>query len=251
MSFIIDPYRLGGAIPPLDGLSTGLTGAYSPSRKLLTSWGGALYINASGAVQQINDQSGTSNTFAQATAGLRPLASTAGPKNRLSMDFDGTDDYLTTASLTSTFFTTTTGWMCATFIADGINSNNGTIYTNDAIFDSFGWSGLYLTSVPRVYAQNWDGNSDAIFVGISLSTVTVVEWMHTGGNISVRVGGSGAYSSVASGTTAGASTCSIGRCGSSPKNYLDGKIFELVTYNVVPNSTDRDLIASRLLQWVN
>jgi len=106
-------------------------------------------------------------------------------------------------------------------------------------------------SVPpyNTVAYNYDGNADYAVVdgSVVLGQVHVAEWKHEGGNLLCRID-KGSWTSIPSGNTSNRNGGI--RLGRGYVNYFDGKIFEAVAFSSVPSSTDQDLIAEDLFDWV-
>ena len=226
-------------IAPLDGLSP--TTAYSFSRALLTSYGGALYAATGGAIDTLNDQSGnTRNLTGSATA--RPTATTAGPNSRACADFDGSNDVLNGSTAISSLISNSAGFFIMSMVVDTVSLNNATITLNNGLFsDSGTFVGFILKNVsgttPTVFAYNWDGNADTPSSAISLATAYVVTWRHEGGNLYLSVNG-GADVSVASGNTSTMTgAIRFGSLGGA--TLFDGKVFEFASFSTIPNSGQR------------
>jgi hypothetical protein len=241
------PESGGGSLsPPLDGLS-GVTGAWSAGRKLLTSYAanaGAFYENISGDAQTWYDQSGNARNFTAGTS-ARPTATTGGPNSRACLDFDGIIDYMDASNLAN-FVTTADGYFIASFITDRTSSNSVNIYDNDPIFsDTDDDVGIHIKT-GSVFGFNWSGGANTTAgVAISTGTIYVVEWWHTGGVLSFRVNG-GTTNTVSSGTGVTLGTLRIGKCRAGATGFLDGRLFELVSFNVAPASGVRDALMTNL-----
>lgn len=188
--------------PPLDAVAS-VTGAWSLSRDMLTSWGGATRYTKSGTdVITLKDQSGNSRDFSN-SAGVSPAEATAFPASVLCADFDGTNDTLINTA-TSNFFSSSSGALVISLIIDAVSLNDPASYLNHAIFDDppGDYMGLFAAAASGVtfYAYNWDGNEDKTTVTGSVGTAYVLMWRHNGGNLYVSVNG-GTETSVASGNT--------------------------------------------------
>lgn len=238
----------------LDGWSS-VTVALSASRRILSSYGaGALYHLTSSAVDTANNQIG-SNNFAQSTSGRRPVISAAGPQSRDAFDFDGSDDFLDSATALSNFLANNAYYFAVTFILDSAASNNANIYDNHGILADVGsaFFGLYVKHPSGNTAQlyNWDGSADvtpATPLSLSTGVVYTIDGRHESGNIYARLSSGGSVGSwgtgVASGNTStitGNLRLAIGRnVNPSSGNVFDGKIFEVVMSSNVQNDTLRD-----------
>jgi hypothetical protein len=238
-----------GPTYPLDGLSP--SGAWSVSRDLLTAYiGGSRYTDSSG-ISPLNDQSGNARNLT-AGAGVKPALATAGPNSRACADFDGTNDVLTGAAL-STFISNTTGYMVVSFIADAISANDAAAYYNNHGVMGTLYAGLYLRdttgSPDTLVAANYDANPGDVAnrADIVIGTACVAEWRHEGGNLYCRVNG-GTEASVASGDTQ--SLADAFNLGLGYTTYANIKVFEAAIFATVPGSNDRDTIVADMMDWI-
>jgi hypothetical protein len=123
-------YETAAALPPptfpLDGVSS-LTSAFSLSRDLLTSFsGGTRYTKSGTAIITLEDQSGGNRDLSDgAVTARRPTETTAGPNSRLCADFDGTNNVLLTAVNTSALFGVSSGAVVIGLIIDAVTLNSG------------------------------------------------------------------------------------------------------------------------------
>jgi hypothetical protein len=251
VGFFVAPARPLVSSEVLDGIS-GLTGAWSMSRKLLTSYGGSFYTDAGGgAISALLDQSGNSRNLSQGTSGSRPTATTAGGKSRACADFDGTDDLLTGATM-SNFIAAGAGYIVVSALADAISTDvtsGGNGYQNDGIITDDGANvGVMLRSTgPLAIANNFDGNSDDTgTVSTTTGTLHVYEWRHDSGTLYLRVDG-GTEASVTSGNTTLTGSIIMGR--NYFNQYFDGKVFEAAAFNSVPALSIRNAIVANMLAW--
>jgi len=233
--------------PPLDGL-TGVTGAWSQSRKLLTAYGGAFSTDISGETNVWLDQSGSARNFTAVNSGTRPNPTTAGPNNRACLSFGGADAM--DAALINNFFNGTDGYVIASFITNRTSANNVNIYDNDPVWcDANGNEGVHIKN-GTIAGYSWDGNADVTTAeAISTATTYVIEWWHTGGNLNSRLNG-GTTRTVASGAAAVTGALRIGWNRTSGPSFFSGYLFELAAFSVVPNSTQRDALAANFKTWV-
>ena len=243
----------GGLV--LDGTTP--TGAWSFSRDLKTSFiGGSRYTDVAGEVSALNDQSGNSRNLSQSNAAFRPTITTAGTNSRTCADFASASGDRLTGTTLSNFIANNSGYAVVSILADSIVTNSATVYANHAIICD-GVSqifGLFLrnTGTPdTVYAYNWDGSVDAASSAtINAGTTYVVEWKHTGGNVSVRVN-AGSWTDVASGNTTGlGGTFTMGTQSGASSTSFDGKIFEAAIYSSLPTTAQQDAIAADFKNWI-
>lgn len=243
-----------GASPtfPLDGVS-GVTGAWSMSRKLLSSYAGSFYTDAGGgAISAILEQSsGVSdrNLTDGGTSTRRPALTTAGPNSVAMADFDGTSDNLSTVQATSNFVTASEGVMLWAGIIDAFTLNNGTTYLNDLLLGDTGqFMGLYArnTGGGTVYAYNWDtaDRKDTV-ASVGTGTAVVLSWRHKSGNVFAGLNGTEG-AGAASGNT-GALTGTLRLGGDSSARFADVKFSEAVALNADPGAVTLAAIITDLL----
>lgn len=234
--------------PPLDGISGTISGAWSMSRQLLSSYGSAFYATSTG-VSALNDQSGNSRNLTQGTGGAQPAVTTAGGSSRACAAFDGSDDYLAYAT-PSNLFSVGTKYVICTAMYDTIGTDSGTIRANDVIW------GLYnrragvsaRTTGPNAYAWNYTSSENApTGQAIATGTVYCFEFRHESGTLYFRVN-SGGEVSVASGNTDTIATDFRIASNDTPV-FSDIKLFEIVTFSAAPSSGDRNTLAANMLAW--
>lgn len=238
-------------ISPLDGLS-GLTGAWSFSRPLLSTWTGALYTLTSGTISSLHDQSGAGRNSGQPGAsGLRPALTNAGVSNRACASFDGTNDYLVTTATMDDFIDAGAGYIISSAIIDTIGTNAANTWQNDAIWaDSGSIVGVHLKSANTIHGYNFDGTDDKTTEAVSTGTAIVVEWWHSGGNVNCRVNG-GTTQTVASGNSTSLTGTMYFGTAQGAGTLADMKLFEAAAFSTVPGSTDRDALTANFQQWLN
>lgn len=239
--------------PPLDGLSD-ITGAWSFSRKLLTAYGGAFYAATGGAIDTLNDQSGSSRDFTQATADAKPTETTLGPNSRAAARFNttGVDDYMAAAAI-STFITNSVGYFVVSCLFDTLDTNAPQSYNNHAVIgDSGSFIGLHAKSTGVALAYNWDGGEDAAASGssaVTTATPYVLEWWHSGGNINLRINGGTTFTLASGNTSTMTGALRIGTNAVGPAG-LNGRIESMVAFNVLPTSGERDALVANMMAWV-
>jgi hypothetical protein len=237
---------------PLDALSPTL--AYSLSRDLLSSFSGnSRFTNSSGAVSQLNDQSGNARNASQGTAANRPTVSTAGPNSRTCADFDGTNDALDAAGVAlSQLIAAGSGFFIASVLIDTFPTDNATSYGNSGVFMDAGvFAGLTLRSnggSPLAYAYNWDGNEDKAQASIAASTAYVLTWRHEGGNLYVGVNGVESAATASGNTQTLTGQLRVGYSGAGA--FMDGKLFECAFFSTVPSSGDRTTLIDNFKNWI-
>jgi len=248
-TFYIDPIVTLSSAAALDGLS-GLTGAWSMSRDLLTTFaGGSRFTLNSGNVSSLNDQSGNSRHLAQATTNQQPPTATA--NSRTVIDFGGVEDSLAGAAI-SNFISNNAGYIIASAIVDAVTTNNASSSGNDMIFcDTGGFIGFHLKNNASVYtghAYNYDGTDDKTTnTSFPIGTAVVIEWKHEGGNILGRING-GSWDTVASGNTSTMTgLLQIGK--SFGAVWTDYRFFEMAAFNTVPGTTTQNNLKDNFMAW--
>jgi hypothetical protein len=248
------PDAVVSAQRPLDLYTVGLTACYSAGRQLRSSYAGAFYAATSGAITSLNDQSGGGrNLTDEGIAARRPAEATAGPNSRPAADFDGSSDYLRTTAALSSFIANSAGYIVLSGIVSAITQNSATITANDLLLgDQSQFAGFYLRNTPgggtgTVYAYNWDGTADGATATFAVNTPVVLTWRHEGGSIYVSVNGA-AEISVLSGNTS-TMTGVLDLCGRGLQ-YSNSTIFELATWSIVPNATERAAIVADFKAWI-
>lgn len=216
--------------PPVDTVAS-VTGAWSLSRNMLTSFGaGTRYTKTGTAIITLEDQSGNNRDFTDGgLAARRPLEATAFPAGVLCADFNGSTNVLPSIAL-SNFITASSGAVIVSVIVDAVSSNNSISYNNDGIIaDGSIYMGLYARNLSGVtfHAFNWDGSEDAPSTTGSVGTAYVLMWRHHGGNMYVSVNG-GTEVSVASGNTQ-VLTGTLNLGGTGGGSFCNCKIAEVFT----------------------
>lgn len=229
----------GGSAPPLDGLSP--TGAWSVSRKLLTSFNGSFYGLTSGEVSTLFDQSGNARDFlANGGGATRPSLDNSTPVAALG--YDGSADWLATGVVLSSFITATDGYMIVSCKPTGFTTNNGTAYLNATLFQdsggNFGSTTRANDGSPLLYSTNW-GGGQVVQNSIAADTAYVVETRHQGGNFFQRVNGANEQT-IASGNTSLGGTLNLG--GRSLAAGFQGLIYEAAIFATIPSLVTRNAL---------
>lgn len=244
------------AVPPLDGL--GATAAFSISRDLLTSFiGGTRYTTVSSAIDLVTDQTGNSRNLTQTTAGARPTVAAGGSNSRDAMSFDGSDDNLRMTGIAlSTVITNSAGYIVVSCVVDAVSTNDtGSTFNNDALFhDSanfMGVFGLNSAGAHTLRGYNWDGNQD-VPTGHSITTGAslVVEWKHSGGNVSTRINAGTANSTASGNTSTMTGNLAFGAKVSGTSQPMDVRIVEIAVFNTTLTGPQEDALVANFLAWM-
>lgn len=241
----------GAGGPPLDGLS-GLTGAWSMSRDLLTSFiGGTRYTTSGSNVTNLNDQSGNSRTFT--TPGTDPVEATAGPLSRTAAQIPGTTGFATGAGdPLSDFIANNAGYIIISGIFSTLTANQANPWQNHPIIiDNGAFIAITGKTGDLALGFNWDGSADSVSVSsVSAGTAYVFEWRHEGGTLGLRVNGGTEQTTSSGNTTTLTGLLTLGGTGTGTSTAFDGYIFELAAFNSVPSLATRDALAADFKAWI-
>jgi hypothetical protein len=153
------------------------------------------------ALASWTDLSGQNNHATQGTGSRQPLYKTNALNGLPVVRFDGVDDFLGGAGL-STFISASAATILAVFKAIAIDTNLAGAWQNDMLLgETGGYFGLSLRSTPLVYGFNFSSAEQKTQATIAAGTPYVVSLQHAGGLLALALNG-GAPSSVASGNTA-------------------------------------------------
>lgn len=238
---------------PLDGVAC-LTGAWSMSRHLVSTYQGELYTAISTAVSRISDQTGNGRHFNDAGSTTRPVVTTGGPNSRACADFDGTNHYLDTALDLSTFITNSAAYVVLSVIVDAVTLNDVDPQDNHCLIGDAGQKfGIYARNLSdlTLYGFNFDGSADAAAKDDKdLAAALVIALRHEGGNIYLRTNvGTETQVSAASGNTSDL-TGDLRIAASALGLRANMKFFEAATFNCVPNEGTRDAIEENFRHWI-
>jgi hypothetical protein len=283
----------------LDALSTAPSMALSPYRRLLSSYTGSLIRvrrSSDNAEQDIGydgdglldttalttftgagngfivteyDQSGNGHDAGQSTAAAQPQIVSSGSvlttiNGRPSPNYDGTDDFLVTATSADDIFDRTNG--CLFGIARFETVDGGTFtdpWQCPAIAGGYtggNWAfGAQHGASSEFYSYDGTQTSAAINVSVSVPRNQRVYAMWRD-NAAGRVYGhhdDGLAGSVLTGVRqAAANVFGIGRHYTGPGQYIDGQIIEVIAFNSLPSLADRntlgaDMAAVAGVSWTN
>jgi hypothetical protein len=229
----------------------GATSGYSASRLLNPSYGGALTTLNTGQVETFHDQSGNGRDITQATAANRPFPDTAGPLSRDSIFFNAANvEYLASSANMSSFISVSAAYVVISILPTNMNTNIGST-SDGTIWGSNSSGGVQLMTVGhatlaqnrKLKVHNNDGSADFTFHGITEDAAHVVEILHTGGALSIRID-LGNWFSIASGNTASlAHVMNLGTgAAKNVANSYHGHVFELTTFDAVPSDVVKEEI---------
>lgn len=239
----------------LDGLSP--TGAWSRSRDLLTSFTSARDSLSGSDIISITDQTGNGRHMTDGgVSGRRPAATTAGPNSRECADFDGSTDFLDTASDLDNFIDGTSSFVIISCMLDAVTLNNAATYNNHCIIgDRSQFYGLYAKNVggttPTFLGYNWDGAQRAPSGG-ALATgtpyVVTLRFQQSNTTFYISVNGGAEVGASSNGTITLTGDLAMGLSGAS--TFLNGKIFEAATFATVPSLAQRNALIANFMDWV-
>jgi hypothetical protein len=238
---------------PLDGLAP--TFAASMSRYLLKTFGtGPRHAAVVPEVSAWYDQTGVSRHYINNTSGARPIVAAAGPNSRLCLDFDGVNDRLNGVAW-QTLVTSTAKFVIVSAILDTIS-----VATDLTFFSGGHWlwgddGGIVMlnasvdASTKKVYAAQYYGGPSSQKVGTAVTegTVYVFTLRHESGTWYLGVNGVEASTPGSTTYTGSNNATSVGGHASV---FLDGKIFELATFNVVPSAPQRAALIADFMAHV-
>jgi hypothetical protein len=244
------PMRVSMA-PPFDPMVAGggITGAYSVSRKVISTYGGAFYTLSGGLVTQLNNQALTGVNLPQAAAGDGAPLANQGARNQICLNFNGARLYSVPA--VTSFFTNAIGYFIASVIVSSI-AGVAQDYTAPGLFgDTGGYLGLYLDgagSLKNLHGFNTDAAAEYTPLNSfgSFGVPFIAEWWHSAGQVGCSVNGNDTVTN--SGNT-GATTFAV-YLGYGYSVGLVGYIFEALFSKVMPTPAQRVYMRQNLLSWV-
>lgn len=203
--------------------------------------------DGSNLVSQWNDQSGNGNHATQGTGANQPTWTDSAVNGLPAINFPGNPVRMTTSQTQATFFGASAKTV---FIV-----SRPTALTNNQYF--FGGSNNYFFArfnAANIRADNYDGSADNVASGTTavVGSTYLISVVHDGVNLSIGVNG-GSLTSAASGATTNLlDTMFIGQDGSGTTGrYTTGYISELICYNTVLSTTDRQTIEAYLTaKWI-
>jgi hypothetical protein len=225
------------ATPPLDAYTTGLTGAWSMHRQLLTSYGGSFNANSGGVVDTIYDQSGGSRNFAVGGVS-RPALSTLG--SLVSATFNSSTWTSMPNTTTNNFITVSAGYWVWVGSIDALPPSFCRLIHNVA----FETIGILILSTNLADAYTDDGGNKQTTTALGGTGKHVITWRHESGTLYVSVDG-GTEASIAAGNTSSLSGNLELSNATSGSQAFDGKFVELYVWSTVPSSGDRTAIIAQ------
>ncbi len=239
---------VGSAV--LDGVLC-VSGAWSMSRQLLSSYLDPYYEATGSNVSRLYDQSGNERHFADPGSGMRPAVTTAGPNVRDVADFDGVDDFMTTGLDLSNFTTASASYIILSVIVDAVTLDDVDAQDNHALIGDAGKKlGIYArnTAELTLYSYNFNGSADSAARAKTLGVPLVISLRHEAGTLYIRTN-NGVEVSTASGDTSDL-TGDLQLALSGIGQNANMKLFEATTFNCVPPLGTRDAIEQNYMDWI-
>lgn len=177
-----------------------LTLYLNPRFGAYTTQAGAIGSGNGAPVGLLQDQSGNGFDVSIASASARPILLVDQLKGQSALSFSGSKRLQSAAGVTLADLITATAFTMYLVIKPvAIDTNDATIYNNDAIFtDEAANLALQLKSAPTAHGYVFDGAGNRITTSsVTLDAWQVVQWRLGGGFIKTRVGRDGAESSTA------------------------------------------------------
>lgn len=242
--FLVHPSAAVASTSPFDSVS-GLTGAWSMSRKLLSAYAGSFYSTEGNSTLHtlFNQTTHSGRDFNDVTTAT--VTTSAGPNSRAALVGDGTQGARTGSAL-SNFISSVAGYIIISGIID--------TYTSSAqiLMDGSSAIGIVITSTALLtvasYNRDGDGADVADTFGPTAGDPFVWEWRHEGNAIYARFNASDPTEAIAASSNTTTLADSLRLFGDSI--LFTGKVFELVTYNTIPSTPDQNTLASNMVTWV-
>lgn len=226
--------------------SVTLKGWWDPS-DISTLWkntAGTDPVTADGdLVARMDDKSGNGRNWTQATSTNRPTYKVGSGLHWL--DFDGTDDYMTGATLSNLISVSAYEVILAGRF-DTIASNAGTSYSNDVFLaDDGGYIAVAYGRTSGVIGAGQYGSSDTVLTfAYSSGNNFVLSQRLASGLFYASYNGGSESSGSAANVGSGAGTALIGK--SYNGDFVDGRFYGAVTKNAALTTTERD----NLITWL-
>jgi hypothetical protein len=211
-------------------------GLWSPAEITTALWldaaDASTVITESGAVSQWNDKSGNNRNATQSAPASRPLVVSSGQNSRNIFRFDGSDDWLNAAYAMPIHNIGVFAVWQANIFPQGLTfmrpTSDGRFYFG-SINNTKGAATLALTANENWRIQYLSGSSTQMFLSVNGGVVSTASDTNTATTASVLIGG---------GTTTSG--------GTTPTDYFDIDIGELVMVPGTPSDTNRQKIEGYL-----
>lgn len=185
---------------------------------------------------------GSASDFSEAT---NPPSTGRTIGGRACVDFDGTNDKLTSGAL-STIVTASEWWLCAVVEFDDLVETQSTNpWTNPGlIYDAGSFWGLHF-STSGIQVYQWDG-AKKVTTAIALSTGTpyYIEASYNGTSISCRVGSGSAQTAVAGSISTLTGAVGIGDAPSGEP--LNGGVGDFIVTTSIPSAGELTSVRARM-----
>jgi hypothetical protein len=223
---------------------------------LFDATSGGTLVSADGAVARWEDKSGNGRHATQATSGSRPLRRAAGVNGLGALDFDGTNDWLSTSA--SVFSDLTSLSWFAVVKNDDSGANNRAVFGDRVNGDD---GGLFFTKIGTSNILYSRGSVDAstrvdVSEAVSFPTTPMMASMVTTSSTGTarRNGVSAGTNTTTTASVAYINATAIGNSlasnGQPSTLWWDGLVCELVIYNAALSDADRSAIESYLMaKW--
>jgi hypothetical protein len=231
-------------VGPLDSYTTGLTGAWSVARRLLTSWTGVRYTADTldtSRITDISDQTGSSHPFISTGVNM-PAVTTVG--SITAGDFVANTSMMQSSAI-SNFITVSDGFFVWVGTLDSFPASYARFF-HDIAQEVIAL--LAVTTGSVAMAVNWDGSNDTASTALATGT-HVITWRHQGGTLAVSVDGGAEVTTSSGNTTTLVAPLQISDV-STGVNGFDGKFIEMYCWNVVPSAPDRAAIIAQAKAYV-
>lgn len=242
--FYVNYFKEVPFVGPLDPYTTGLTGAWSVGRRLLTSWTGVRYtLDAFDAtrITNISDQTALSHPFISTGVNM-PAVTTVG--SITAGDYVANTTMMQSSAI-SNFITVSDGFFVWVGALDSFPASYARFF-HDIAQEVIAL--LAVTTGSLAMAVNWDGSSDTASTALATGT-HVITWRHQGGTLAVSVDGGTEATTSSGNTTTLVAPLQISDV-STGVNGFDGKFIEMYCWNVVPSAPDRAAIVAQAKAYV-
>lgn len=201
-------------------------------------------------------ETGSTHNFTQGTAGNRPVVSAAALNGKDGIDFDGTDDFMTSTGALSGIIANNAYTCYVVAYADTLAAAAiaGTRYdiTGAFLIDSGGsFVSTACNDDPAAttygIGMNYDNNEDdAKSTPFSTGAGHLLMTQHSGGNVKSQIDNATIVSTASGNTGTLTGTMLIGCDLTHTLKFLDGRIFEIICVNRVVTSAENTMIRAYL-----